>query len=83
MLRPAEKAYCEALLALKRKDYAAALDRFDLAAPEFAESKEFNLYRETTRLLLAVKEKLAEIENKDKSNIEETITHGEKTKLRG
>ncbi len=76
MLRPEEKAYCQALLALKRKDYVGAMRYFDQAAPGFADSKEFNLYRETTRLLLVVKDKLAELANEDRIDIEEATTNG-------
>ncbi len=83
MLKPAEKAYCQALLALKRKDYPAAVRFFDQAAPDFAGDREFNLYRETTRLLVAVKEKLAKTENEDKTEIEEAFSHGQETELRG
>lgn len=82
MLKPAEKAYCQALLALKRKDYAAARNLFDKAAPAFADDKEFNLYRETTRLLLVVKERLAKLDNEDKIEIEETFSNGQTTELR-
>lgn len=82
MLRPDEKAYCQALLALKQKDYRAALEFFETAAPGFVDNREFNLYREATRLLLAVKQKLAETENKDKIDTKETVIHGQETELR-
>ena len=35
MLKPAEKAYYQALDALRRKDYQAAAEQFDKAAPFF------------------------------------------------
>ncbi|HOD66235.1 MAG TPA: hypothetical protein PLR32_07720 [candidate division Zixibacteria bacterium] len=82
MLRPDEKAYCQALLALRQKDYRAALRFFDAAAPGFSDNREFSLYREATRLLLAVKDKLAELENKDTIDTKETVTHGQETELR-
>jgi hypothetical protein len=83
MLKPEEKAYCRALLALKQRDYRAALGFFDQAAPGFADNREFQLYRETTRLLLTVKHKLAELKNEDTVNIKEAVSHGQKTELRG
>lgn len=58
MLSSAEKAYCLALTALKEKDYRAAIVQFDRAAEEFGTDKEFTLLRESTRLLVAVKEEL-------------------------
>jgi len=81
MLKPAEKAYAQALLALKRKDYPSARAFFDEAAPAFAEDKEFNLLRETTRLLTVVKTKLADYDNEDKIEIEEAFSDGQKTEL--
>jgi len=83
MLKPEEKAYCQALLALKHKDYTAALTYFDQAEPAFSGNKEFHLYRETTRLLLVVKDRLTEFENEDNVNIKEAVSHGQKTELRG
>lgn len=58
MLSSSEKAYCLALTALKEKDYANAVVHFDRAADEFGTDKEFTLLRESTRLLVAVKEEL-------------------------
>ena len=55
MLKPAEKAYCRALEALRRKDYNDALRHFSDAGDAFTQNKEFNLLHETTRLLMAVK----------------------------
>ena len=62
MLNPAEKAYFHALQSLKRHDYAQAAHYFNQAAPFFAENQEFILLRETTTLLVAVKEELQELE---------------------
>ena len=82
MLDPAEKAYCSALLALKRKEYEAASDYLDKAANRFAEDSEFNILRETTRLLLAVREELTGLRNEDTIEIEEAFAHGQETELR-
>ncbi len=76
MLSGGEKAYCAALLALKRKDYATALEQFEIAAPFFGEDKEFKLYLETTRLLVKVKEALARNKTGDKIDIEEVFSNG-------
>ena len=81
MLNQSEKAYCQALLALRNKDYRAAVEFFDRAAPYFTENKEFNLLRETNRLLVAVKERLATAEH-DEIELEETIPYGQETELR-
>ena len=59
MLSAHEKAYCLALKALKDKDYEAALGQFDRAVEGFADDKEFVLLKESTRLLVSVKEELA------------------------
>lgn len=74
MLNPAEKAYLEALQSLKRNEYRRAAHYFDQAAPFFAENQEFILIRETTSLLVAVKEELRELEadkNDERIEIEE------------
>ena len=74
MLNPAEKAYLEALQSLKRNEYRRAAHYFDQAAPFFAENQEFILLRETTSLLVAVKEELRELEtdkNEERIEIEE------------
>ncbi len=74
MLNPAEKAYLEALQSLKRSEYRRAAHYFDQAAPFFAENQEFILLRETTSLLVAVKEELRELEadkNDERIEIEE------------
>ena len=76
MLNPSEKAYCQALLALKKKDFALASNQFDKAAISFRDDKEFNLIRETTILLVAVKKELEELENEDAIQIEEVFSNG-------
>ena len=60
MLSQAEKAYCQALTALKNGEYKSAADLFEQAAAGFTDDKEFALLRETTRLLVDVKDRLAE-----------------------
>ena len=86
MLKAAEKAYCLALEALKRRDYRQADQLFGQAAGFFADNQEFRLMRETTRLLVAVKEELGSWEpegvKKSESYIEEVMTYGEKDELR-
>jgi hypothetical protein len=76
MLNSGEKAYCAALMALKRKDFMAASEYFNQAAPYFKSDKEFNLYYETTRLLVEVKKELGTLEVDDKLEIEEIFTNG-------
>ena len=76
MFEQAEKAYCLALLALKNKDYQTAADYFDNAADNFKDNQEFNLLRETTRLLLMVKEESARLNTEDKIEIEEVLPYG-------
>ena len=76
MLNTSEKAYCLALLALKRKEYRSAVEQFDKAAPHFKNDKEFNLYCESTRLLLAVKQEVEMIEDVDRLEIEEAFPNG-------
>ena len=81
MFNQAEKAYCEALLALRNKDYRKAADCFDEAMPQYMNNKEFVLLMETNRLLLAVKDKLAKYENEE-IEVMEAFAHGKETKLR-
>lgn len=77
MLNTFEKAYYHALEALKNKEYGKAADYFKEAAPYFKDNKDFVLYAETTRLLLAVKEQLTAYDvDEDKLEIEETFTNG-------
>ncbi|MEW5994252.1 MAG: hypothetical protein AB1744_07640 [Candidatus Zixiibacteriota bacterium] len=76
MLKPEEKAYCEALVALKRKKYEVAAEQFHKAAPLFEENREFNLLRETTGLLLAVREELAKGQTQGTRESPEVIADG-------
>ncbi len=76
MLNPGEKAYCAALLALKKKDYSAAMKHFEEAAPFFKENAEFNLLMETTKLLVVVKNERMRLENDDTIEIEEALPYG-------
>jgi len=76
MLSGGEKSYVAALLALKRKDYRAALEEFEKAAGHFTGDKEFNIYLETTRLLVTVKKELARPRNHEGLDIEEVFSNG-------
>lgn len=83
MLNPAEKAYCLALDALRRKDYPVAADCFDRAAPYFDENWEFNLFRETTSLLVALQKEIVIAEEEESIiEIEEVFSNGQKTDIR-
>lgn len=82
MLSKPEKAYCQALLALKNKEYRVAADCFDKAAPFFGQNEEFNLLRETNHLLVSVKNRLAAQETQEQIAIEELNSHGQETELR-
>lgn len=59
MLSEHEKAYCQALLALKQKEYSKALESFEKAAKAYGTNGEFNILYETTRLLIEIKNELA------------------------
>jgi hypothetical protein len=76
MLSPGEKAYSRALIALKEKRYEDAVVEFEKAAPEFGSHKEFNLFRETTRLLLSVRKALAGERSDERIEIEEAFSRG-------
>ena len=82
MLNQAEKEYCRALLSLKDKDYAAASGHFQRAAQQFANDREFSLLKETTDLLLVVRQQRAQLDVEDKIEVEEVIPYGQETKLR-
>ncbi len=85
MLNAAEKAYCLALEALKRREYRRADELFEQAAGFFADNPEFRLVRETTRLLVTVKEELGSFESaesNERTEIEEVMSYGEKDELR-
>jgi hypothetical protein len=84
MLNPSEKAYCLALTALKQKKYSSAADYFEKAAPYFRDNREFQLLRESTRMLVAVKDQLAVADNEnDALVIEEVYSNGQETELPG
>ena len=85
MLNPDEKAYLQALQALRDKQYGPAVGHFDRAAEVFGNNREFSLLRETTRLLLEVKQTIAAAEgrNDDVLTIEENLIDGQETELHG
>ncbi len=58
LLESAEKAYCQALLALKAGEYEQAADWFLVASPQFANNREFLVLHESTRLLVEVRQQL-------------------------
>ena len=76
MLKPAEKAYFQALSALKNKDYMAAAEQFDKAAPFFEKDKEFGILRDTTHLLVATKVEIRKHEKQESLSIEESFSDG-------
>ena len=77
-----EKSYCLALAALSQKKYRQAADHFDKAAPFFNGNQEFALMHETTRLLVAVKRELAEVDTEENALvIEEAFSNGQETDL--
>jgi hypothetical protein len=89
MLNQTEKAYYLALEALRNKEYRQAVSFFDRAAAEFGNDQEFVLLSESTRLLVAVKERLAdgraslsETVNNELT-IEEVLSNGQKTDFPG
>ncbi len=82
MLDQAEKAYYLALLALKDKDYPAASDHFNRAAPHFKGNREFNLLRQTTELLLAVKKERTKLDGDDMIELEEVLPYGKEKEFR-
>jgi hypothetical protein len=82
MLEQEEKAYCLALLALKDKDYPAASGHFNRVASHFKDNREFNLLRQTTELLLVVKEERTKLDSDDTIEIEEVLPYGEEKDFR-
>jgi hypothetical protein len=76
VLNSGEKYYCTALLALKRKDYVSASENFKKASPYYENNKEFNLFYETTRLLVEVKTELGKVNVEDNIEIEEIFSNG-------
>ena len=79
MLNQSEKAYCQALKALKDKDYAAAAEFFDKASDKFGTDAEFNLLRESTRLLVSLKQRIGCRDSKTNEEfiVEEVFANGE------
>ncbi|MEE8577180.1 MAG: hypothetical protein V3T31_07975 [candidate division Zixibacteria bacterium] len=79
MLNQSEKAYCQALKALKDKDYPAAAEFFDIASEKFGTDAEFNLLKESTRLLISLKQRIVrrDSEANDEFIIEEVFANGE------
>ena len=59
MLSEHEKAYSQALLALKRKEYSNALESFEKAASGYGTNGEFILLYQSTRVLFEIKRELA------------------------
>ena len=83
MLNRSEKAYYQALQALERKDYHAAVGCFEKAAPHFETNEEFRLFHESTRLLLAVRQELtALVKAEDELEIKEVFSDGQETDIR-
>ncbi|RME27323.1 MAG: hypothetical protein D6800_05230 [Candidatus Zixiibacteriota bacterium] len=76
MFDRAEKAYCLALQALKDKDYRTALTHLTTAEPRFRQDKDFRLLLETTRLLVAVKQKLSGRDGVEELNVTEVFSDG-------
>jgi hypothetical protein len=74
MLNASEKAYCLALQSLREKKYRQALDLFDQAASFFETNSEFNLLRESTRLLVAVKAELIRLDADESVVVEEILS---------
>lgn len=78
MLNPSEKAYTQALLALRAKDYLKADRSFAEAATDLKDNPEFVLLKETTALLVAVKKELGTLTEgaEDELRIEEVFSNG-------
>jgi hypothetical protein len=76
MLSEQEKAFCQALLALRQKDYKTALGCFESVKGSLGTNSEFSLLYQTTRLLLAVKEELYGTADGDEEITKEIIING-------
>jgi hypothetical protein len=63
MLTKEEKAYYQAIKALKDRNYTAASGFFRVAEKQFTDNRDFRILRETTELLLAVKDEIYSLEN--------------------
>jgi hypothetical protein len=62
MLPEQEKAYMMALVALQKKNYAAASGYFKTAENLVADNAEIRILSEANEILLAVREEIAETE---------------------
>jgi hypothetical protein len=82
MLKPGEKSYFLALEAVRDKDYARAAEQFNRAAPHFEHNREFRLLKETTGMLVAVKEELGKLAERTDTVVEEKPGRGEETDVR-
>ena len=82
MLSDADKAYYRALQALRDKDYRAAAGFLKYAENQFADIPELRILRESTELLLSVKDEIYELEN-ETIEIEEILINGQETEFRG
>lgn len=76
MLSEQEKAFCRALLALKKGDYKAALGCFESVNGNVGTNSEFVLLYETTKLLLAVKNELRSMAETDEEITKEIVING-------
>jgi len=65
MLTKEEKAYYQAIKALKEKNYTAASGFFRIAEKQFADREDFRILCETAGLLLAVKDEIYNLENEE------------------
>jgi len=63
MRTDAGKAYFSAFRTLKEKDYPATLGFLKSAEIQFADDLDFRILKETTRLLLAVKNEISGLKN--------------------
>ena len=80
MINGAQNAYGNALEALAARDFATASGFLKSAEKEFAGDADFRILSESVRLLLAVKEELFELENRNRQEID---SHGEKAEILG
>jgi len=75
MLSQQEKAYYLALKSVAARKYDSAVVYFEQASDSFQDNAEFRLIRETTRLLVAVRLEIAQLEHGG-SDQTEAITSG-------
>ena len=76
MLDSAEKAFCKALVELRKKNYEAAAELFGDAGDYVMDNDEFVLLRETTRLLIQVRAELTQKSKEDEIEIKEEFSRG-------